>query len=88
VTQVDFKVSGSADAFWIAVDQEDVRLRNGNGSAELASGPHILTWHFVGKAGATLSIVGNAGVREVVNVKESKVPPKARNGAGYRRFKV
>ncbi len=89
MAKVKFEVSGTAKPYWIAVNRDDVKITNGKGEKELAAGKeHILVWHMMGSAGESLSIVGKAGAREVVNIKESKIPPRRGASAGYRRFKV
>ena len=76
-------------AYWIAVDEHDVTLVNGKGTVALEQGvEHVLVWWMIGNPGDALSITGADGTRQVVNIKESKIPPNTNKGAGYRRFKV
>ncbi len=86
---VKFKVT-AADSlkYWLAIDNDDLIVNNGEVTVDLIVGTEcVLLWWMIGNPGDTLSIVGKAGEREVVNVKESKVPVGASKGAGYRRFK-
>ena len=75
--------------YWLAVDEQDLRVVNGKASARLERGmEHVLIWWMIGDAGDSLSIEGKDGERSVVSVKESKIPPGTTKGAGYRRFEV
>lgn len=73
--------------YWLAVDEQDIDMANGTGQVQLESGQqHILVWWMIGNSGDALSIVGKDGEREIVNIKESKVPASGTKGAGYRKF--
>jgi hypothetical protein len=73
--------------YWLAVDENDLVVNQGEAKVDLEPGtPCVLIWWMVGNEGEAISIVGKAGDREVVNVKESKVPPGKTKGAGYRSF--
>lgn len=84
---VKFDVSTKARAYWIAVDDKDVRLVNGKGSAELKSGDHILTWWMIGRGGTAMSITGATPTKEVVKVA-TKIPVGEGSHANARRFTV
>lgn len=87
---VEFQVTGSGSInCWIAVDEHDVRLENGQGGMNLDdSQEHILMWWMAGNPGDSVSIVGKQQGKTVVNVKESKIPNGSNKGAGYRRFQI
>ena len=86
--RVDFKVTGTAATYWIAVDDQDVPLVNGISSIELEqTSGHVLFWWMIGNPGQSLSIVGVRGTKPVVTVKESKITQSG-SGAGYRKFIV
>jgi len=88
---VDFEVTGKdgVAAFWIAVDDKDVRLVNGNGSIDLDNGEeHLLIWWLIGDPGGKLSIVGKVGEKKVVEVKESKIPNDRTRAAGLKFFEL
>lgn len=84
---VKFDVSSKARAYWIAVDDKDVRLVNGKGSADLKAGAHILTWWMVGKGGDAMSITGATPSKEVVKVA-TKIPLGEGSHANAKRFTV
>lgn len=88
MAKVDFEVKASSgiQAFWIAVGTEDVRLVNGKGSIDLPTGRHTLVWWFAGDEGKSIAITGKKGAATVVEVKESKIPPGEREGAGTKKF--
>ena len=88
--EVDFEVTPkNLSTFWIAVGDDDVRLRSGKGSINLPRpGTYILTWHMEGMAGASMNIVGKIGPVTVVEVKETKIPDGEESGAGIRRFSI
>ena len=85
---IKFKAAATdALRYWLAIDNDDLVITNGEATVELLEGVEcVLVWWTVGNAGDTLAVVGKAGEREVVNVKESKIPTGASKGAGYRRF--
>lgn len=83
--KVDFEVTpkDGTQAYWIAVDEDDVTLVNGRGSINVDDKiDHLLIWWFTGNAGGKLSIVGKVGQKTVVEVKESKIPKGKTRGAG------
>lgn len=86
--QVKFKITAPDSLrYWLAVDEAELVLVNGESTLQLQVGvQHVLIWWMIGNPGDTLAIIGNAGEREVVNVKESKVPASSHKGAGYRKF--
>ncbi len=87
---VKFETTASDDLrYWLAVDDRDVNLLNGVGGLNLEeSEEHVLIWWMIGNSGGSLSIVGTTGKREVVKVKESKIPVGSSKGSGYRKFEV
>ena len=88
---VSFQVVPSAGikAYWIAVDKKDVPLKDGKGSITLQTEQeHVLIWWMEGNSGESLNIVGKQGDREIVNVKETKIPAKKQRGAGIAKFKL
>ena len=89
-TTVTFRVTPgrSVVAYWIAVGDNDVPLENKEGEIALPAGRHFLTWWFLGESGGTLSISGRDNRREVVTVKNSKIPKGETEGAGAKRFTV
>jgi len=86
--KVKFKVTASETcSYWFSVDEKDERIVNGAFDETLTVGrEYILSWHMNGNSGDTVAIVGTAGTREVVSLKESKIPSGKSSGAGYRRF--
>lgn len=89
--KVDFEVTPSAgvQAYWIAVNADDVPLNNGKGSAMVESGvTSILVWWFIGNPGDTLAIVGKRGNTTVVELKESTIPDDRSRHAGFKPFKA
>lgn len=88
VLSVKFKVTAPDTLrYWLAVDEHDLALNQGEAVVDLEVGTQsVLVWWIIGNEGDAVSIVGKAGEREVVNVKESKVPAGATKGAGYRKF--
>ena len=84
---VKFKVESKAKAYWIAVDDKDVRLVDGEGSADLKPGEHILTWWMLGKGGDAMTITGATSAKEVVKAT-SRIPPGQGSHANAKRFKV
>lgn len=86
---VKFKVTAPDSLkYWLAIDNDDLIVNNHEAVIDLTVGTEcVLVWWTVGNPGDTLSVVGKAGEREVVNVKESKIPAGSSKGAGYRRFK-
>jgi len=89
--KIHFKVTTDASAYWIAVDSKDVDLTNGEGSISLTSGntEHVLVWWFEGNPNTKMKIVGtDSNNKTVVEVKESKIRPGRRRGAGFKIFKV
>lgn len=89
--KVDFEVTpgSGATGYWIAVGSNDVPLDNGKGSIKLATGtkPYLIWW-FTGGSGTTLAIEGKRGLKVLVKVKESKIPPGEYEGAGAKRFEI
>jgi hypothetical protein len=85
---VKFKVTAPETLrYWLAIDEDDLTLNQGEAVVDLEVGTqYVLVWWMIGNAGDAVSIVGKAGEREVVNVKESKVPTGTTKGAGYRKF--
>lgn len=88
VLSVKFKITAPDTLrYWLAVDEHDLTLNQGEAVVDLETGtPCVLIWWMIGNEGDAVSIVGKAGEREVVNVKESKVPAGTTKGAGYRKF--
>lgn len=88
--KVDFKVTASeACQYFIGVDDNDLVMINGGATPApmlTAGEEHLLIWRMFGNPGDSVSIVGTVGTREVVNVKESKIPGGKTKGAGYKRF--
>ena len=89
-TRITFDVTAgsSVTAYWIAVGNDDVPLTNGKGSISLPAGKHFLTWWFMGDSGGKLSITGKNHGRQVVTVKNSRIPSGETEGAGTKRFTV
>jgi hypothetical protein len=87
VPTVKFEVTSKARAYWIAVDDKDVRLVNGKGAANLKAGDHILTWWMIGRGGDTMTIIGTTPGKEVVKVT-SKIPIGEGSHANAKKFTV
>jgi hypothetical protein len=87
---VKLKVTASETLrYWMAIDNDDVAITNGEAIVQLKDGEqYVLVWWMLGNSGDSIAVLGKAGEREVVNVKESKIPAGASKGAGYRKFKV
>jgi hypothetical protein len=85
---VKFKVTAPDNLrYWLAIDEQDLNVTQGEVIVDLEMGSqYVLIWWMIGNPGDALAIVGKAGDREVVNVKESKVPAGTSKGAGYRKF--
>jgi hypothetical protein len=81
--------AGTVASYWISVGNQDVPLKNGQGSVNVSSPSQpLLVWHFEGNAGDSLAITGTVGSKTVVQVKGSTIPPKQSSGAGSKRFQV
>jgi hypothetical protein len=84
----EVKPGDGARAYWIAVEDKDVPLRDGKGSIAVEGNQeHFLVWWFIGDAGSTLSIKGTQSGATVVEVT-STIPPGTTKGAGAKRFKT
>lgn len=88
IVQVKLKVIAPETCkYFIAVDEKELMFVNGEATIPLTSGEeHILIWRLIGNSGDSVSIVGTVNGKEVVNVKEGKIPPGKTKAAGYRRF--
>lgn len=88
MAKVDFTVTSTANAYWLAVDNQDVPIVNHEGSLDVTWDKPTLIWWFKGDEGESVSIVGKVGGKTVVEIKKSVIPPKQTTGAGSRRFKI
>jgi hypothetical protein len=88
-TSFEITPGAGTQAYWIAVDDQDVVLNNGTGSVDLDNSQnHFLTWWFLGNPGNTLAIVGKVAGQEVVSVKQSTIPGNQIHGGGVKRFSL
>lgn len=73
----------------INIDGRPVPLVNDVGSVKLKSpGRYLTVWHFSGGPGNTLGITVEAGGKEVLAIKKSRIPADENAGAGIDRFEV
>ena len=75
--------------YWIAVDNEDIKLINGEGSISLAADRNYnLIWWMTGTGNAVVEIIGrDTEDNEIVKVKSS-IPVGEGKGSGFKYFKV
>jgi hypothetical protein len=82
------KAQSTAQAYWIAVDDQDVEMTNDQGQVQVAAGEHHLFWWIMGVAGNTLAITVDNGPTRVATVKGSKIPAGRSRGGGVKPFQV
>ena len=95
--KIEFNVTpgDGVQGFWIAVSRDDVldvtdvKIENLSASIQLETRKqYILYWWFVGNPGNSLKIVGIDGFKEIVTVKNSRIPSEEIEGGGRKRFEV
>jgi hypothetical protein len=86
MAQVTISVSSNAQAYWVAVDDQDVPLANGQGAIDLSPGEHVLTWWLVGATGQKISIDVKENATILTQVKGSSIPAGRVKAGGAKRF--
>lgn len=82
MAKVDFQVTSSATAYWLAVDHQ--RLGS-DPSAEVSSGSHALIWWLTGSAGDAIAITASGDATFTVN---DSIPEGEIHSAGFKIFSV
>jgi hypothetical protein len=80
-------VAADTDDFWIAMNDQDVVIRDGRGSARPGIGDHLLIWWMAGASGSTMNICVHDGETELLRVSGA-IPPGRRMDAGLARVRV
>jgi len=76
-------------AYWVAVDDQDVKLVDGVGAVNIeASAQHILSWWLMGNPGESMGILGQVSGQAVVQVQRSGIPAGRVRGGGCKPFAV
>lgn len=87
MAQVTITVSSNAQAYWVAVDDQDVDLTDDQATIDLPSGEHILAWWLFGAAGQKINIaVTEADGTVLTQVKGSSIPAGRIKAGGAKRF--
>jgi hypothetical protein len=81
----EVKTKGTIKAYWLAVDNDDVRLTNGKGSVDV-DGEGLLVWWMSGTSGSSITIKGTVGTKVVIDDLTSKIPKGEKKGSGKRKF--
>lgn len=85
---IKFEVKSNASMYSVKIDDEPLRLIDGQGSMRLSSGRHELQWFMTGASGAAFALVGKDGETEVVAVKNRRIPPLEGKTGDYLDFDV
>ncbi|HEY6644099.1 hypothetical protein [Povalibacter sp.] len=81
--RIDFEVAGNTDAYWIVVEKQFVKLRNGSGSRKLKirDTEYLITGHVVGDTNESAKFTVKDSGRKLLEF-EVKVPKKKSRDVG------
>ena len=86
---VKFKVKCDAGQYGVKIDKKDLVLVDGEGEMNLASiEEHKLVWFMAGAVGSTFNLVGKSGLKDVVIVKDKKIPSNQGDAGDYALFSI
>jgi hypothetical protein len=87
MADVKIKVDAKGTAYWIAVDDEDIDLTNGETTITLPAGIHYLSWWMIGKPGDTIKIAVTSGSKSLGKI-ETKITSGEDKAAGVMKLEV
>lgn len=86
---VDFEVNSSGMGHWIAVDDHDINLEDGqHASVDLPSGEHVLAAAIFGAPGNALSVTGRVDGQVVVKIEKAVIQPRRHSRVVSEHFDV
>ena len=88
MARIEITAETDAKLYWIAVDDQDVDMRNGFGSIAVPAGKHMLHWGMHGAAGNTLSVRVTHNDSVLVEVDKDPIPDGWDRGGGLARFEA
>ncbi len=87
MAEVVIKVTSTAEAYWLAIDEHDIPVLNGRAVADLSPGPHTLVWWMLGNPGSGIDVTISERGDEIATAS-SRIPRGYTHGAGYLHFQV
>lgn len=85
---IKFEVKSNASLYCVKIDDEPLRLVDGEGAMRLNAGKHELQWFMTGSSGSAFVLVGKDGETEIVAVKNRRIPPLEGKTGDYLDFDV
>jgi hypothetical protein len=88
MARIEITAKSTAKTYWIAVDDQDVDMRNDFGSVTVPSGDHFIYWGMYGAPGDKLEIEVKAGTAVLTTVPPNAIPNGWSVGGGVKPFSV